>query len=133
MSGGLLARLGEESAIRRDEPLVGVVSHLKVLLASRRGGSPSSPGYGVDDLRDAVHVFPSGAQRIAVRLRETIERYEPRLARGVSLVLQGYDASGTLSYRLTARLADDRSTILIADIVVDPSGAIRLIPAQMGL
>ncbi|MCA9663893.1 MAG: type VI secretion system baseplate subunit TssE [Myxococcales bacterium] len=127
MSGGFLSRLGEPSAAA-SEPVAAILAHLRELLGARRGGSASSPNFGVDDLRDAAHAFPAGAHRAAARLRDAIEAYEPRLARGASVVLHGSDDLGRLTYRLTARLANDRRTLVLADVLVEADGAVEVRP-----
>lgn len=126
MSGGLLQRFDALGLVRADDEVTGVIEHLRVLLGTRQGSAASSPGYGLQDITDAVHSYPVGAQQIGSRIRVAIESYEPRLAAGVSVELLTSDEPLHLHYRITARLRSDRRRLLILHASVTPNREIAL-------
>ena len=92
---GALSRLGRAGVSARGGLEEAIVAHLGVLLSARQGSSPASPEYGLEDISDAIHTYPVGAQRIGARIRAAIEAYEPRLAPGVAVELLADDPGVT--------------------------------------
>ena len=127
---GALARLGRFGVAAQEDLEEALVAHLEVLLSTRQGSSPASPEYGLEDITDAIHTYPIGAQRIGARIRSAIEAYEPRLAPGVAVELLADDpgAAGPLhlSYRVMARLAADRRRLVVLRARVAPSGEVAI-------
>lgn len=126
MSGGLLERVDERGVRSRDDDVAAILAHLRVLLGTRQGGAPSTPGYGLQDITDAIHSYPVGAQQIGHRIRAALERFEPRLARGIVVELLDGDSPLHLDYRVIARLADDRRRVLVFHARVSPDQSITL-------
>lgn len=126
MSGGLLDRIGEHGVRRADDDVAAIVQHVRVILGTRQGGAASTPGFGLQDITDAIHSYPVGAQQIGSRIRAAIEAFEPRLARGVLVELIDSDAPLHLEYRIVARLASDRRRTLTLHARVSPDQSIAL-------
>lgn len=101
-----------------------IVAHLRVLLNTRRGDSPSAPDYGIVDLSDMVHVFPGAAQDLARSIRTTILQYEPRL-KNVTVRHLPDAESLALRFEISAQLAAGRSPkILHLATTVRPGGRV---------
>lgn len=126
MSGGLLQRFDGLGLTRAGDEAAAVVEHLRVLLGTRQGSSASSPGYGLQDITDAVHSYPVGAQQIGSRIRAAIEAFEPRVTPGVSVELLTSDSPLHLHYRVSMRLRSDRRRLLILHARVSPDREIAL-------
>lgn len=126
MSGGLLDRVDEHGVRRVHDEVAAIVQHVRALLGTRQGSAPSTPGYGLQDITDAIHSYPVGAQQIGSRIRAAIEAFEPRLARGVLVELIDSDAPLHLEYRIVARLASDRRRTLTLHARVSPDQSIAL-------
>ena len=126
MSGGLLQRIDAHGLGRVDDEVTAILTHVRVLLGTRQGSSASAPGYGLQDITDAIHSYPVGAQQIGSRIRAAIEAFEPRLARGVTVELLDSDSPLQLDYRIVARLASDRRRLLVFHACVSPDRAIAL-------
>jgi type VI secretion system protein len=73
---GLLSRIAGTPPAGEVEA---VVAHLRALLGTWRGGSPSAPGFGLEAFVDLVHDLPEAADGMGDAIREVIEAYEPRL------------------------------------------------------
>ncbi|HWL86525.1 MAG TPA: type VI secretion system baseplate subunit TssE [Polyangiaceae bacterium] len=56
-----------------------ILSHLRVMCGTRIGTMRTRPDYGVPDVSEMVHSFPVALDALAKSLKETIEKYEPRL------------------------------------------------------
>ncbi len=126
MSGGLLQRIDALGLTRVDDEVVAILTHVRVLLGTRQGSSASTPGYGLQDITDAIHSYPVGAQQIGSRIRTAIEAFEPRLARGVTVELLDSESPLQLDYRIVARLASDRRRLLVFHACVSPDREIAL-------
>ncbi len=50
------------------------------MLNTRRGNAPVAPDYGIPDIVDMVHSFPESIRIMEQAIRDTIEKYEPRLS-----------------------------------------------------
>lgn len=53
--------------------------HLSCLLNSRRGSLIHLPDYGVPDLAEIYQDLPYSVNRLMQSIKQTIEKYEPRL------------------------------------------------------
>lgn len=73
---GLLVRL---QGLPGDDPLVAVLTNLRLLFNTRPGDSPAAPDFGVPDLADLLHQFPAASAALQHGLRAAIARHEPRL------------------------------------------------------
>src|SRR5574340_490365 len=56
-----------------------VMEHLGKMLNTRRGNAPVAPDYGIPDVVDMIHAFPESIRIMEQAMRNTIEKYEPRL------------------------------------------------------
>jgi type VI secretion system protein len=99
---GLFGRLG--SGRRQIDEVASIIAHLHVLLNARHGMSSADPQYGLPDFTDLVHHWPDSARAMERSIRETIERYEPRLASvtvrqlgGTELLLLAFFVNGRLA------------------------------------
>jgi len=80
----LLERLNHpqtERTIRVDTSALteSVMRNLRRILNSRRGSSSTVPDYGLPDLADVVHEFPDVIVELQRIIKDSIDRYEPRL------------------------------------------------------
>lgn len=127
MSGGLLQRFDALGLARAGDEVAAIIEHLRVLLGTRQGSAASCPGYGLQDITDAVHSYPIGAQQIGGRIRAAIESFEPRLASGVTVELLNSDSPLHLHYKITARLRSDRRRLVLhASVSPDREIALQL-------
>ncbi|MDY6943380.1 MAG: type VI secretion system baseplate subunit TssE [Pseudomonadota bacterium] len=83
---GLLERLATGSAgsersldLDAEKTARSVALHLNDLLNTRQGSVAALPEYGLPDFNDLVFLFPNAIARISRSIRESIERFEPRL------------------------------------------------------
>ncbi len=99
-----------------------IVSHLQVLLNTRRGDAVCAPEFGVVDFIDVVYSFPGSVQHLVKSIRATILEYEPRL-KNVNVRHVPEEDSLTLRFEISAQLADDRSNrTLRVSTTVRPGG-----------
>ncbi len=105
MGRGLLSRLTATSVseARPVNELESIVEHLRALLNTRQGESPSVPDFGVIDFTDLVHNFPEAIQLLQRCIRTTILQYEPRLKNVVVQHVRD-DESLVLKFQITAQL-----------------------------
>ena len=101
---GLLDRLGSH---RRLDVVESIGENLRALLNARQGNSPTAPDFGVIDFVEVVHDLPGSVSKVQDSIRDTIQRYEPRLRNIAVRFVPGADPL-RLSFEVTARLADDK-------------------------
>lgn len=102
---GIMQRIAAPDPMRvRVDDITSIVEHLRGLLNTRQGESPSVPDFGVIDFTDLVHNFPEAIQVLQRSIRATILQYEPRLK---SVVVQHVrdDEVLVLKFQITAQLA----------------------------
>jgi type VI secretion system protein len=102
---GILSRLSAASAqeARPVNELESIVNHLRALLNTRAGESPSSPDFGVVDFTDLVHNFPEAIQTLQRSIRATLLQYEPRMKNVVVQHVRD-DEALVLKFQITAQL-----------------------------
>ncbi len=103
---GILSRLSAASAqeARLVNELESIVNHLRALLNTRAGESPSASDFGVVDFTDLVHNFPEAIQTLQRSIRTTLLQYEPRMKNVVVQHVRD-DESLVLKFQITAQLA----------------------------
>ena len=109
MTRGLLGRLttGERTLRGGQRELLSVLENLRALLNTHHGDSEACPEFGIPDLTDSLHAFPTGTRTIRQHLQAAIERYEPRLC-AVAVQLTGVAEDGlTVHFEVSGRLASD--------------------------
>ena len=104
-SRGILSRLSAASAqeARPVNELESIVNHLRALLNTRAGESPSASDFGVVDFTDLVHNFPEAIQTLQRSIRTTLLQYEPRMKNVVVQHVRD-DESLVLKFQITAQL-----------------------------
>lgn len=112
MSRGLLARLASSSPSRTSDEVQSIIGNLRAILNTRLGDSPAAADFGVVDLSDLYHDFPDATQYLQRSIRDTIQKYEPRLT-SVRVRPAPSDDPLTLAFDISARLTNDRKRGLV--------------------
>lgn len=96
----------------KDDPrriLESVLNHLQRILNTRQGNVPIGPDYGVPDFTDLIQVYPEGVRDFEKSIRQTIQKYEPRLTGvRVRFIPPGEDVL-SLRFQIKGRLAVEGS------------------------
>ncbi len=112
MSRGLLGRLASSTPSRSTDEVQSIIGNLRAILNTRLGDSPAASDFGVIDLADLYHDFPNATQYLQRSIRETIQKYEPRLT-SVRVRPAPSENPLTLVFDISARLAHDRRRGLV--------------------
>jgi type VI secretion system protein len=56
-----------------------LLEHLRHMCSTRQGTMLTNPDYGIPDVGETCHSFPDAIDNLGRALRQTIQRYEPRL------------------------------------------------------
>jgi type VI secretion system protein len=104
-----------------------VLRHLQKLLNSRREHAPAQMDYGIPDSTEVVHNFPESIAEMQRAIRESIEKYEPRLSAVNVVHVEGQDDQFTLRFQITAQLSTpkDRPHVCF-DTLVDSAGRVQV-------
>ncbi len=100
-----------------------VQEHLQRILNTRQGNVPIAEEYGVPDFTELMSGYPESQRVIERAIRNTIERFEPRLQSVRVTLLGGEKENLTLSFQISARLMlkDGRDSVTF-DSVLDSGG-----------
>ncbi len=100
-----------------------VQEHLQRILNTRQGNVLIAEDYGVPDFTELMSGFPESQRVIERAIRNTIERFEPRLQSVRVTLLGGEKDNLTLSFQISARLMlkDGRDAVTF-DSVLDSGG-----------
>lgn len=134
MEQGLLDRIasGEQRkppTLKLDGEAVAraVAGHLRKVLNTRVGSAPAAPDFGLPDFNDIMFQFPDGLRQIAAAIRDSIERYEPRLRRAQVRHLPGNADPFRLRFSISAELRlGDRYGRVSFETSVDGAGHVRV-------
>jgi len=81
---------------------------------TRQGHALTALDYGMPDMTDFMREFPSSAEGMERAIRESIERYEPRL-KSLRVRLERSETDALkLTFRLTAKLALEKQSADVA-------------------
>lgn len=104
-----------------------IQEHLQRILNTRQGNAPIAEDYGVPDFTHFMNVFSDSKRSMERRVRQTIQKYEPRL-KGIRVgFFPREDDPLTLSFQITARLVlENHKDPVSFESQVDSSGHVRL-------
>lgn len=104
-----------------------VISHLQSLLNSRKGTTLMDEEFGMPDFTDLTVTFPDSIRDIERLIRETIEKYEPRLKRvDVDYAFQD-DKDLTLFFQISAMLESGSEDLnVFLESTIDASGKMKV-------
>jgi type VI secretion system protein len=100
-----------------------VQEHLQRILNTRQGNVPIADDYGIPDFTELMSGYPESQRVIERAIRNTIERYEPRL-QAVRVAILGEEKDNlTLSFQISARmLLREGKDSVVFDSVLDAGG-----------
>ncbi|MFZ1985147.1 MAG: type VI secretion system baseplate subunit TssE [Desulfatitalea sp.] len=100
-----------------------VQEHLQRILNTRQGNVPIAEDYGIPDFTEMMSGYPESQRAIERAIRNTIERYEPRL-QAIKVAILGEEKDNlTLSFQISARmLLKEGKDSVTFDSVLDAGG-----------
>lgn len=107
------------------QTLYSVQEHLQRILNTRQGSAPISDEYGIPDFTNLISGYPQSKRAVERAIRNTIQKYEPRL-QGVRIrFLPREEDMLTLSFQITAHLVlRDGKDPITFESVLDSGGHI---------
>ena len=104
-----------------------VLQNLKRVLNARTDNAPAQPDLGTMSPIEVALAYPDSVVDAQRRVRECIEKYEPRLKDITVTWIESDDERLSLRFQISGRLATSgRGGVMSFDTVFDPSGEIRL-------
>jgi len=126
-------RRGEEpsqrSAVENTSLLIrSIQNNIARILNSRELHAPAQPDYGVPAPCEIVYSFPSAITRMQRKIKDCLEKYEPRLSDIEILHVESEEKEKlTLQFQVQARLKTSTNTSWVSFLTrMDPSGRISL-------
>ena len=116
-------RISEEPA----QMIRSIQEHLQRILNTRQGNAPIAEDYGVPDFTNFMGSFSDSQRSMERQVRQTIQKYEPRLE-GVRVgFFPREDDPLTISFQITARLVlKNHKDPVSFESQVDSSGHVRI-------
>jgi type VI secretion system protein len=110
-----------------DQLAESVLRHLSNMLNTRHGHTLTLPDYGLPDLVDLFHAFPEAIGLMQKAIRDTIEKYEPRLRNVRINLAESEEDMLNLHFEVTAELvtAQERASVLF-ETSIDTAGQVRV-------
>jgi len=104
-----------------------IVLHLERILNTRRGNVGIGHDYGIPDLTDFRSGFPDSVRDLEMTIRDTIEKFEPRLKSvRVKFIPQDEDML-TVTFQIVAQLAGkDERTPLVLESMMGSDGKVMI-------
>ncbi|UCE55521.1 MAG: type VI secretion system baseplate subunit TssE [Desulfobacterales bacterium] len=104
-----------------------IVRHLERILNTRRGSAQIGEDYGIPDVSDLTSGLPDTLRDLERMIRNTIQKYEPRLkAVRVKLIPQDEDMLA-VSFQIIARLIlEDEKDPVVFESVMDSDGKVTI-------
>jgi type VI secretion system protein len=107
----------------RRQMLHSIQDHLQRILNTRQGSTLIAEDYGIPDFTNLMSGYPESKRAIERSLRNTIQKYEPRL-QGVKITFAPQQENVlTVSFQISARLqAEDHKDPVVFESVLDAGG-----------
>jgi len=104
-----------------------VMRHLQRLLNTRQGHVSTQPEYGMPDFTDCAESLPETLDRVRRAIKNSIEKYEPRLRR-VRITHLPSEDSLNLHFSITGQLVTEKGQVsAFFSTKVSPSGSAKVI------
>ena len=104
-----------------------VLEHLRKMLNVRQGSVCTLPDYGIPDLNSLFMQYPDAVLALRRIIRESLEKYEPRLRRVNVRYIPDEDDPLILRFEITARLVmDEKDSPIRFETVVGDNGEVRV-------
>jgi type VI secretion system protein len=104
LTGTFLDGTPVDAVPKQGRRVLSVMDHLKRMFNSRRGSTATEGDYGLPDISEIYRNMPDGIDWLRSAIRETVERFEPRLEKVDVQPREPADGSGRLEFILSARL-----------------------------
>ena len=103
-----------------------VIRHLQKMLNVRQGSVLTLPDYGMPDFNDLAKQFPSAIVAIRRVIKDSLEKYEPRLRRVQIRHIPNEDDPMDLQFEISARLVlDDEESAVTFQTVLNDTGHVQ--------
>jgi type VI secretion system protein len=104
-----------------------VVRYLERILNTRQGNAQIAEDFGIPDFTDFKSAFPDAHRDLERAIRQTIQKYEPRLKSVRVKFIPNDDELLTVSFQIVARLIlEGRKDAVVFESILDSDGKIRI-------
>jgi len=104
-----------------------ILRHLQHLLNSRTGHAPAQMDYGIPDPSEVAHNFPGAIREMQQAIKESIEKYEPRLSHVEVVHVEVEGEELTLRFQISAQLSTPKDKPHVCfETMVDSNGRIQI-------
>jgi type VI secretion system protein len=104
-----------------------VVAHLERILNTRQGNAQIADDYGIPDFTDFKSAYPDAHRDLERAIRQTIQKYEPRLTSVRVKFIPRDDELLTVSFQIIARLVlEGRKDAVVFESILDSDGKVRI-------
>jgi type VI secretion system protein len=104
-----------------------IQEHLQRILNTRQGNTPIAEDYGVPDFTNFMGSYSESQRSLERSLRQTIQKYEPRLQNVRVGFFPREDDPLTISFQIEARLVlEGQKDPVLFESTVDSGGHIRV-------
>ena len=104
-----------------------IVRHLERILNTRWGSAQIADDYGIPDLTDLRSGLPDAVQNLERAIRNTIQKYEPRLEAVRVKFIPPEETILTVSFQIVARLAlEGEKNPVTFQSVMDSDGKVTI-------
>jgi type VI secretion system protein len=109
------------------EMIRSIQDHLQRILNTRQGSAPIADDFGVPDFTNFMSDFPDSQRGIERSLRQTIQKFEPRLEGVRVSFFPKEDDPLTVTFQITARLVlKEHNDPVSFESLVDSGGHFRV-------
>ena len=106
LTGTFLDGTPVESVPQKQRRVVSIMDHLNRMFNTRCGTLSHMSDYGLPDVSDVYRRLPEGLDELQAAIKQTVERYEPRLKK-VKVVQRGDETlANRLVFVVSAELAE---------------------------
>jgi len=103
-----------------------IAANLERIFGSREMHAPAQLDYGMPDPNTILHAQDGGADTLRKRLKECVERYEPRLRKVRVLHIESAEIGHQIQFALSATLQSDPPEPITLDATIAANGRIRV-------
>lgn len=104
-----------------------VQAHLQRILNTRQGNVPIADDYGIPDFTDLMSGYPESRRAIERTIRDTIQKFEPRLQNVRVSFLEEVDTTLTVDFQISAQLVSSgQKHPVVFDSILDAGGQITV-------